>query len=164
MKKNNFEDVWKFINIGNINQCWEWFGYKNKFGYGGFVVSQKQYVPHRIVFKLTYPNLIEFSAPKDKKIKQFVLHKCDNPSCCNPHHLFLGNYDDNNKDAKLKSRSNAPKGSNHKKAKLTQDQANQARLFHGHGWTYTEIGKMFNIHPNNISRICKYKSYLESRV
>ena len=65
---------------------------------------------------------------------------------------------------KTKGRSFAPFGSNHKKAKLSQDQANQARLFHGHGWSYVEIGKMFNIHANNISRICKYRGYKESRI
>ena len=69
-----------------------------------------------------------------------------------------------NKDAKLKGRSKAPQGANHKKAKLTQEQAEQARLFHGHGWSFTEIGKMFGINGNNISRICKYRGYKESRV
>ena len=161
MKKNTFNDVWKFVDIGNINDCWEWLGYKNKAGYGALVVEQNQYLAHRLTYGLTYPNIITFRAPKNKKLKQFVLHKCDNPSCVNPNHLFLGNYNDNNKDAKTKGRSIAPKGANHKKAKLSQDQANQARLFHGHGWSYTEIGNMFNIHANNISRICKYRSYVE---
>ena len=164
MKRKIFTDVWDLVQIGNSDDCWNWLGCKNKFGYGNMTVSQKQYSAHRLTYALTYPNKITFEAPKNKSLKQFVLHKCDNPSCVNPTHLFLGNYDDNNKDAKLKGRSKAPQGANHKKAKLTQEQAEQARLFHGHGWSFTEIGKMFGINGNNISRICKYRGYKESRV
>lgn len=160
-KRKVFSDVWFLVQKGNFDECWEWLGCKNKFGYGNMVCSQIQYSAHRLIYALSFPNTISFKAPKNKFLKEFVLHKCDNPSCCNPNHLFLGNYDDNNKDAKAKGRSNSPKGSDHKKAKLTQEQAEQARLFNGHGWTYTEIGKMFNIHANNISKVCKYRSYVE---
>jgi hypothetical protein len=78
--------------------------------------------------------------------------------------MVLGNYDDNNKDAKNKGRSNAPKGANHKLAKLTQDQANQVREIYKTALTYVEIGKMFNIHANNISRIVRFRGYAESRM
>lgn len=74
--------------------------------------------------------------------------------------MTLGNYDDNNKDAKAKGRSNARRGADHKSAKLSQEQAEQARIFRGHGWSFVEIGKMFGIHANNISRICKYRGYV----
>jgi hypothetical protein len=164
MKRKIFTDVWDLVQIGNSDDCWNWLGYKKKFGYGNMTVNKKQYSAHRITYALTYPNKITFEAPKNKSLKEFVSHKCDNPSCVNPNHLFLGNYDDNNKDAKLKGRSRAPQGANNKKAKLTQEQAEQVRLFHGHDWSYVEIGKMFNIHANNISRICKGIGYKESRV
>jgi len=164
MKRKTFDDAWDLVQKGDPNECWEWTGSKGNSGYGNMGVSQKSYSAHRIIYALTFPNQITFLAPKDKRKKEFVLHKCDNRLCCNPNHLFLGNYDDNNKDAKAKGRSNSRKGANHSKAKLTQDQAEQARLFHGHGWTFTEIGKMFGIHANNISRICKYRGYVEMRV
>ena len=163
-KRKVFDDVWNLIQMGNPNDCWEWLGYKNSSGYGNIKINQQSYSAHRLAYALTNQNTITYKAPKNKKAKEFVLHKCDNRTCCNPNHMFLGNYDDNNKDAKSKGRSNAPKGAKHKLAKLTQDQADQARLFHGHGWSYVEIGKMFNIHANNISRICKGLGYAESRV
>jgi len=163
-KRKILSDAWDLVQIGDPADCWEWLGCKSKYGYGNMTVSQQVYQAHRIIYFLSFPDEITLKAPKYKWVKEFVLHKCDNRSCCNPKHLFLGNYDDNNKDAKTKGRSFAPFGSNHKKAKLSQDQANQARLFHGHGWSYVEIGKMFNIHANNISRICKYRGYKESRI
>lgn len=160
MKRKTFEDVWDLIAKKGEDECWEWQGCKNNTGYGSMTVSQIPYSAHRIAYFLTFPNTIDVVAPKDKSAKQFILHKCDNRSCCNPNHMMLGNYDDNNKDAKAKGRSNARRGEHHKSAKLSQEQAEQARLFRGHGWSFVEIGKMFGIHANNISRICKYRGYV----
>lgn len=160
-KRKTFDDVWKLIAKGGEDECWEWQGCKNSTGYGSITISQKIYSAHRISFALSNPGLIGMTAPKDKKLKQFVLHKCDNRLCCNPSHMFLGNYDDNNKDAKSKGRSCAPKGAAHKLAKLTQEQANQIRQIYKPGMTFVELGKMFNIHANNIARVVKNRAYLE---
>lgn len=164
MKRKTFEDAWELIKVGNPDECWEWQGCKNNTGYGSITISQKVYSAHRIAYALTFPNTIDFRAPKDKSLKQFILHKCDNRLCCNPNHMELGNYNDNNKDAANKGRSKSVKGAKHKNAKLTQDQADQVRLIHKTGLTYVEIGKMFNIHANNISRIVKFRGYTESMV
>lgn len=56
------------------------------------------------------------------------------------------------------------KGAEHKLAKLTQDQARKVREIHKTGLTFVQIGKMFNIHANNISRIVKMRGYVEGRV
>jgi len=163
-KRKTLADVWQLISIKGDDDCWEWQGCKNSTGYGSMTASQKTYSAHRIVFYLTYPNVISLQAPSDKKSKQFILHKCDNRLCCNPSHMMLGNYDDNNKDAAAKGRSKAPKGAEHKLAKLTQDQARKVREIHKTGLTFVQIGKMFNIHANNISRIVKMRGYAEGRV
>lgn len=163
-KRKVLSDVWDLIAKGGDDECWEWQGCKNNTGYGSMTVSQKTYSAHRIVFVLSNPGLISIEAPSDKHLRQFVLHKCDNRLCCNPNHMFLGNYDDNNKDAKSKGRSNAPKGANHKSAKLTQEQANKIREIHKTGLSFIAIGKMFNVHANNVSRVVRGKSYIESRV
>ena len=159
-KRKTFKDVWDLIAKKGKDDCWEWQGCTNTTGYGSMTVNQKTYSAHRIVFHLANPELISVKAPTDKNLKQFVLHKCDNRLCCNPNHMFLGNYNDNNKDAASKGRSKAPQGAFHKLSKLTQEQAEQARFFRGHGWSFVEIGKMFGIHANNISRICKYRGYV----
>jgi hypothetical protein len=161
-KRKVFTDVWDLVAKASDDECWEWQGCKNSTGYGSMTVSQKIYSAHRIVFALTYPDTISIKAPTDKKEKQFILHKCDNRICCNPNHMVLGNYNDNNKDAKAKGRSNAPKGASHKLAKLTQEQANQVREIYKTGLSFVDIGKMFNLHANNISRIVKLRAYVEA--
>lgn len=162
MKRKTFQDVWDLVKVAAPNECWEWQGCVNNTGYGSITISQKAYSAHRVVYGLTFPGKIDFQAPKDKKLKQFILHKCDNRLCCNPAHMDLGNYADNNKDAAQKGRSRAPRGAEHKNAKLTKEQAEQVRQIHKTGLTFVEIGKMFNIHANNISRIVKFRGYVES--
>ena len=159
-KRKTFSDVWKLVAQSTPDECWLWMGCKNSTGYGSITISQKVYSAHRIVFALTNPGSIEMSAPKDKKAKQFILHKCDNRLCCNPAHMFLGNYADNNKDAAAKGRSNAPRGAEHKKSKLTQEQAEMIRKIYVSGMTYVDLGNMFGIHANNVSRIVRNKAYL----
>lgn len=163
-KRKTFEDAWELVSIKSDDECWNWLGCKNSTGYGSMTVSQKVYSAHRIIYKLTHPDEIEFHAPKDKSLKQFILHKCDNRLCCNPKHMMLGNYDDNNKDAKNKGRSSAPKGAHHKKAKLTFEQANKVRELNKKGLSYVEISKFFGIHANNISRICRNIGYVNNGV
>ena len=160
-KRKQLSDVWDLIDKRQPDECWTWKGCVNSTGYGSMTVSQVVYSAHRIVFYLTNPDAITLKAPANKKLKQFILHSCDNRLCCNPAHMSVGNYDDNNKDAAQKGRSKAPRGANHKKAKLTQDQAERIRDIAKNGLTYVDIGKMFNIHANNVSRIVRMKAYCE---
>lgn len=78
------------------NGCWEWLGRKNANGYGIFTIGHTEKVlAHRMSWKLTYgwmPSL-------------HCLHKCDNPSCVNPEHLFLGTQADNVHDMCNKGRN-----------------------------------------------------------
>lgn len=89
------------------NGCWEWKKFKNPLGYGmvkdyenrtqEIGNSQKNIFVHRLSYKIFKEN-----PPKNK----FVCHTCDNPSCCNPEHLFLGSPKDNARDALRKKRLN----------------------------------------------------------
>lgn len=158
MKRKTFTDVWELVPKGSPNECWEWQGYKAK-GYGLMMVNQVSYYAHRLVYGLTYPNTIEFKAPQDKKLKQFIMHKCDNPACCNPSHMELGSQEDNNKDAKIKGRSRGLKGEKHNLAKLTNDQVDHARFFFGHGWSVNEIADMYSVSRSVMSKAISYKTY-----
>ena len=75
--------------------CWEWSSSKNKHGYGRFVCLG-QSLAHRVSY-------IVFHGPLFKNM--FVLHKCDNPPCVNPDHLFIGTQTDNMKDCYNKGRN-----------------------------------------------------------
>lgn len=75
--------------------CWEWVGKarSNTSGYGSIRYRGRQWIISRLVWSLVH------GYPKD-----FVLHKCDNPPCFNPEHLFPGTAQDNADDAKRKGR------------------------------------------------------------
>ena len=95
----------------NINDCWEWTSTKDKDGYGKFVRKipgtrkHTYHRAHREVFKLINDCILSND--------QLVCHTCDNPSCCNPNHLFLGTAKDNMRDMVNKNRKRTPKGKDH---------------------------------------------------
>lgn len=74
--------------------CWIWTGKKNH-GYGYLFINHKTWSVHRLSYILEYGNF-------NKSLS--VLHKCDNPACIKPQHLFLGTQQDNVNDAKVKGR------------------------------------------------------------
>lgn len=75
--------------------CWEWTAGKDGDGYGNFSINRRSIRAHRYSYKLYYGNLIE---------GMLVCHKCDNPSCVNPKHLFTGTALDNKLDSIRKGR------------------------------------------------------------
>lgn len=81
--------------------CIEWQRSRVHTGYGQMSVEGKQYRTHRISAFL-FLGLKSLSSKKD------VLHKCDNPPCINPDHLYIGTARDNVKDMMLRKR-NKPK-------------------------------------------------------
>lgn len=82
------------------NGCIKWPGSSNTQGYGGGVLTVGNYTyygAHRVAYFIEYG---EFNKTLH------VLHKCDNPKCVNPDHLFLGTHEDNMADMVAKGRSN----------------------------------------------------------
>ncbi len=90
---------------GMDSPCWEWIAGKFSSGYGAFAINRQAYGAHRISYALAFGQL-----PKDQ---QDVLHKCDNPSCLNPSHLFSGDDYTNQADMIKKGRGNKSRGDEH---------------------------------------------------
>ncbi|MFA6325045.1 MAG: HNH endonuclease [Candidatus Paceibacterota bacterium] len=84
-----------WTKVDKTKTCWNWLGSKSSKGYGRFKIKGKLYSPHRISYEL-----INGPIPKG----MFICHKCDNPACVNPGHLFLGTQSDNMKDCFKKGR------------------------------------------------------------
>jgi hypothetical protein len=163
MRRKEFSDVWEFIQKGHEDVCWIWTGLKTSskstHRYGAIGINGKSYLAHRIVYALTYPGSISPRAPNDRAKKEFVLHRCDEPLCCNPNHLFLGNYADNNKDAKNKGRSNCRKREQHNLAKLNEKQVAAIRVLYRYGHCRAEMARRLNVSWSCINLIVKNKNW-----
>lgn len=98
--KTNEERFWKLVKSGNPDECWEWQGSKGKGGYGRFNKYNRLKNSHIYAHKFSY-ELHNGPVPDGL----LVLHKCDNPGCVNPNHLWLGTYRDNCLDMINKGRA-----------------------------------------------------------
>ena len=81
----------------HLGHCWIWQGSHFQSGYGRYFLRQKAYRSHRVAFFIYYGPI-----PEGK----MVCHKCDNPKCVNPLHLFLGTSKENTHDMIDKGRLN----------------------------------------------------------
>lgn len=95
---------------GPRGECWVWTAATKTKGYGKFGIGSITALSHRVCWELCRGPIPE---------GLFVLHRCDNPPCCNPEHLFLGTLADNNRDRDSKGRTNRPIGESNSQAKLT---------------------------------------------
>jgi hypothetical protein len=124
-------------------RCWEWIAAKDQKGYGfigiGTGVATRA---HRMSWVLAHG---EF--PKEL----CVLHKCDNPSCVNPDHLFLGTNQDNIDDRERKGRNIVYRGEDHGNAKLTDEDVLEIRRKYATG--EANIPKLSNEYHVSISSI-----------
>lgn len=160
MKLDLSNKFWLRVNIRNKKTCWEWQGSLNNSGYGTVSRDGKVYTAHRIAAWLaglvTSP-----SAPKDKTLTGFVLHKCDNRKCCNPWHFFIGTYSDNQKDAYNKKRRTQPKGELHTNSKLTDAQADTIRKMYATGiYFQQDLAERFSVSQRVVSLIVRNETYI----
>lgn len=132
----------------NLNECWEWQA-GTSFGYGHFNIGETEYIASRIAYSLHY---------KKDPLELCVLHKCDNPKCCNPYHLFLGSKSDNMIDMASKGRSN--KGVEVNTNKLTGEQVKEIRYLYMMGaMNKSQLGKEYGVYHSNIISIINYKTW-----
>lgn len=118
----NSHDLGRFLlKITKKAQCWEWAARKNASGYGLFVMGHsKVFLAHRVAYEHwvgPFPNTMR------------ILHRCDNPPCVNPDHLFVGTQADNVRDMVAKGRNVCVPmpGEKNPQAKLTREQVDLIR-------------------------------------
>lgn len=105
--------------IVNENDCWICTSHSKDYdGYHLFKKEQKTIKIHRYMYEQKYGEI-----PRG----MFACHKCDNPSCINPDHIFIGNVLDNNRDKEKKGRGVRLHGEQNHHAKLTEKEVIEIR-------------------------------------
>lgn len=143
------------VLIDESNKCWEWVGAKSSEGYGryNYQVDRKQ--KHMAAHRLSYTLFI--GPIKDKF---FVCHKCDNPCCVNPDHLFLGTHKENMDDMRHKGRSNYKFahrenrfiGEKNGRVVLSEGDVIKVLQMRGHA-SERDVARTFNVAHSSIRRI-----------
>lgn len=163
LSPNQLKSFESLIPKGSPEECWPWQGrIMPKRGYGTFCITGFGEVgAHRLAYKVALG-----IDPKEL----WVLHKCDNPPCCNPAHLFLGTYQDNVDDMVEKKRH--MHGDSHylrKNPRLGQFSSHAAlkdsqvleikRLYSARQYTQEKLGEMFGVSEACIQKIVNGKNY-----
>jgi hypothetical protein len=137
--------VWNHVDkSGGPDSCWNWTGSVLKTGYGSINAGYKQ--PTKRAHRVAYES-VNGSIPEGAHI----LHKCDNRTCCNPAHLFLGNPKTNSDDKFFKGRENSHN-------KFSDKDVLVMRQLHDSGQTGKYIAALFGASEGAVSMIVRNKT------
>lgn len=159
MIKNTPEKFWSRIKKLE-NGCWEWQGARDAKGYGQlrFVVitgegNGRGIRAHVVAYILT-------NGPIPDGL--WVLHKCDNPPCCNPAHLFLGTAKDNGSDCASKKRT--AWGERNGKTKFNAKRALNIIMAAAQGVPQNRLARIFGVHESTVSLLVRKKRWENSEL
>jgi hypothetical protein len=139
-----WQKVDKTPGFGPRGDCWKWTGCTVSFGYGqisrGKADGGRVDYAHRVSYELANEVLLS----RARRAGPLILHSCDNPSCVNPEHLFLGSDKDNNDDMRAKNRWHGgnQKGEANPQHVLTDEEVRRIRGALG---TYKAIADDFGV-------------------
>lgn len=135
-------------NTDKSGDCWEWTGTRNNNGYGVIRIQRKMIGAHRVAYELAFGAF-------DKAL--FVCHRCDNPTCVRPDHLFLGTLSDNAADMCRKGRQ--AKGERNGHASLTDKKVVEIRALYKHGITVPELAAVYGSTRSAVGHAVKGRTW-----
>lgn len=146
---------WKLVDKRDDDECWIYKGKKDIYGYGKFILNiiydNKAAIASRVSWVIHFGGIPE---------GMLVLHHCDNPSCVNPKHLFLGTNKDNARDKIIKGRCNCVYGENHWFAKLKElDVIDIKTKYKNKEATQAELARLYHVKPVTINHIICGRSW-----
>lgn len=140
--------VRQHVKTSDPNACWEWQGTINNQGYGALRFGGKQYKAHRFSYEI-------HRGPIPAGL--MICHKCDNPPCVNPDHLYAGTARENSRDAV--DRDRRPKGERIGRAVLTPGMVRKIRKLRGEGCTAREIAERFKVSKSAVNHVIYGRSW-----
>jgi hypothetical protein len=149
--QNEKERFWKYLTVKSVDECWPWKGNTYPNGYGLFRRGGKlghNIGAHRLSYEFAY-------GVPDRKL--YVCHKCDNPICCNPNHLFLDTPGANMIDAIHKGRKlgTSQGGTTGGQYKLSVIDRFKLKGLIKEGKTHSYIASIFNVHVHTVANYIK---------
>lgn len=132
-------------NHAKIGECWVWLGSRTSDGYGVMTVGRKQVRAHRASYEA-------FNGPIPPGA--VVCHRCDNPLCVSPTHLFTGSPADNTADMITKGRRVSVRDAEHPNTKVSHADRDLIRAKRLAGATLTRLAVEHGVSFQTISSIC----------
>jgi Autographiviridae endonuclease len=142
---------WKHVRIGP--GCWEWTASRKPAGYGELRVRGVNLYAHRLSWLISYGTL---------PAELCVLHRCDNPPCVRPDHLFLGTDNENHRDMRAKGRDSKPPrfvGSGHPMARIDEATARLVWRLWCAGLSRAQIRTRTGVPPTTVYMITSRRQW-----
>lgn len=134
------------------DDCWPWLGYRKRTGHGEFRISRRpsvKAVASRVAWLLANGGALSTA--------DVVAHRCDNPVCVNPLHLFLTDQAGNRLDCVAKERH--ARGEGNGRARLTTDDVRWARAARAAGIPPGAIARTLGVHRSTVEAIAGRRSW-----
>jgi len=150
--KNTMDKIKKYSVLEKRTGCWLWVKSVNRFNYGQMSYKNKTTLSHRVSY--CESNQLELSSIEGLS----VLHKCNNPSCVNPDHLYIGNQKENMKDMVISK--NSLFGEKNKSAKLSKEKVlNIIEEYSTKTKTQKEISEKHGVSPSTVGSIVSGRTW-----
>lgn len=157
-------EFWENVDIRSADECWEWKRSKNTRGYGHLWMDGRYKLAHRVALELASHSCL---LPGSKS-----LHRCDNPPCCNPAHLFPGTSARNTQDMVSKGRHShgarhytrlhperVGRGETHSQSKLMDWQIPYIKAMVLAGLPQRDVARAHGVGEAQVSRIVNGKNW-----
>lgn len=148
LSERDIARFWSHVDIQGPDECWNWLISKRRDGYGQFCIgtfrNSYSFKAHRVSAFIHFGPIVD---------ENHVCHTCDNPSCVNPAHLFLGDDAANIQDAARKKRLGVfVKPGNYKIRPIRCSFEMAAKIRSAEG-TYTQIAERFGLNEAIVGRV-----------